>query len=90
MKALLSQDPTTWSETHPTTAEDKAAMAAGHGSTAPRRGSGHQGQQCSNPGVTKIKPTPSQNAERQAYNLGWRKKFHQVENECRSRRREIR
>jgi len=38
MNALLSQDPTSWSETHPTTAEDKVAMAALRALVEPLKG----------------------------------------------------
>lgn len=38
MNALLSQDPTTWSATHPTTAEDKVAMAALRAMVEPLKG----------------------------------------------------
>jgi len=38
MNALLSQDPTSWSATHPTTAEDKVAMAALRAMVEPLKG----------------------------------------------------
>jgi epsilon-lactone hydrolase len=38
MNALLSQDPTSWSATHPTTAEDKFAMAALRAMVEPLKG----------------------------------------------------
>jgi epsilon-lactone hydrolase len=38
MNPLLSQDPTSWSATHPTTAEDKVAMAALRAMVEPLKG----------------------------------------------------